>query len=846
MLLSGPLHAQERRQPSIWENCDSMRKINHHSHTTRIFMKYFSALRRVRSVLPVLLVAFATHGHAAQEGEIPLVRNGQAVATIVIAAEPTRAANLAALELQSHIKKITGATLPIVTDAMTAEGPLVLVGESRLTQARGLHSADFKSQEYLIRSGEGGLVLMGRDKDDRGGINYATGEGFPTIFDEQGTLHAVYDFLERHLGVHWYLPSELGTTFRPAKDLSVGKIEERRSPAMTHRFVSEDYRFPGNLMGDTIPDESLEEILPARDHRLFYLRNRIGGEERRVNHSLEGYYDRFLKLHPEWFSQGGPPGAIPTQMCFTNEEFIRQVIQDADDFFSGKERKPGEMASGDAFSLVPMDSGKWCACPACQAELLPKATRGAGLFSNDRASNYIFRFANKVAREIRKKHPQGKIAVLAYSDYAYPPDFDLEPNITVQMCLHNRAWEHSERIRKNDLDILNSWKEMKGQPELYLWLYYCFPSLSATQGQWRAFPGFFAHEIVKHMELFRKDGIRGIKYEPSYLAGGRQSPLFDQLEFYVTWRLADDPALDGNKLIDEFFTSYYGPAAEPMRRFYNMVERIYNDPANYSPDNDGHLDAEISWKQLGTKERMDTLGKIMEEARQAVATGTEAEKARVQLFDNGIWKYMQRGAAEYAKIARVPSQSLHVPRIETKASPDPATLDWSQGAVMDNWNLITGGPDDGKVKGWLLHDGTHLYIKFENLIPPAELVDRGAVWHSDEYELFFAGARRRPYRQIGIHFKGHHEALEHADDGETAWKNPGQIISDLDRKDRWTLYFVIPLANLKEGGAKPGETFYMNAIRMRKTQPEIEGSLWNRAFGDFHNPTNYGEIILDK
>ena len=40
----------------------------------------------------------------------------------------------------------------------------------------------------------------------------------------------------------------------------------------------------------------------------------------------------------------------------------------------------------------------------------------------------------------------------------------------------------------------------------------------------------------------------------------------DQLELYLTYRLADDPSLDGNRLIAEFFDLCTARPREPMRR----------------------------------------------------------------------------------------------------------------------------------------------------------------------------------------------------------------------------------------------------------------------------------------
>ena len=102
----------------------------------------------------------------------PLVADGKPEATIVLAKKPTRAAQLAACELRFHIQEITGAQLPLATDADAVPGPRVLVGDSRATQALGLCNADFERQEYVIQVRPDTLIVMGRDKEDRGEVRY--------------------------------------------------------------------------------------------------------------------------------------------------------------------------------------------------------------------------------------------------------------------------------------------------------------------------------------------------------------------------------------------------------------------------------------------------------------------------------------------------------------------------------------------------------------------------------------------------------------------------------------------------------------------------------------------------
>ena len=103
---------------------------------------------------------------AESEEVFPLVRDGAPACTIVVSQHPTPAARLASLELQCHVLAITGAELPIRTDAEPVTGPRVLVGESEATHALGFRSADFAPQEYLIAFRKETIILIGRDWEE--------------------------------------------------------------------------------------------------------------------------------------------------------------------------------------------------------------------------------------------------------------------------------------------------------------------------------------------------------------------------------------------------------------------------------------------------------------------------------------------------------------------------------------------------------------------------------------------------------------------------------------------------------------------------------------------------------
>ena len=115
----------------------------------------------------------------------------------------------------------------------------------------------------------------------------------------------------------------------------------------------------------------------------------------------------------------------------------------------------------------------------------------------------------------------------------------------------------------------------------------------------------------------------------------------------------DDPDLDVDALMAEFFGLYFGAAVEPMRKFYLRLEAIACEPANYPPPysrRDGIDWKKAAWERLGTPERMAELGDFISEAQKLAAT--ETEKKRVGLWRNAIWEWMLQGSEQQGAAQR--------------------------------------------------------------------------------------------------------------------------------------------------------------------------------------------------
>lgn len=808
----------------------------------------------------MLVLAGICWGNGLVSGAVmTLVKNGIPESTIVLAQRPTRAAQFAAFELQHHIKLITGAVVPIVRDGEPAYGVKILVGESKGTKVLGLKNDGFKDQEYLIKFIQHAIILMGRDKLDFGTVKYdylhdpSCISTWPDYYDQQATMYAVYDFLEKYCGVRWFNPTDTGTEY-PKKTTLIVKVGKDilRKPFFRYRGWegSGDYdAYTGLWPENTEEFKDYDKIAYADLHKkfsapnlynlakqarvkLFLLRQKTGGEKWFANHSLYHYYQlfwepspnkekaRYFVAHrPEMFVKGYK--GIPPQMDYTSPELIKEVAREADEYFNNGgypykavlDNAPLGLKWGkNCFAVVPMDNTDFYRSGTGQAFFRKKIWKGKGYFSNGQYSDYWFSFVNKVAKKLKKTHPNKYIITLAYASYAYPPDFPLESNVIVEFCFSSNRMPYSGEYQ-NELKALSEWrKSIKDRP-IYLWLYPTFPKEIANDGHFHCFPGFYAHTLSREFKLFKSYDIGGM-----FFCGFGQ-----EADDYVTFKLADNPSLNVNDVLNEYFTGMYGPAAKYMKKFYLLVEKTYTDPANYkSIEHPGHQNIQIAWGLLGTEARMEQLRKLMKKAKRLAVT--KKEKRNVELFDLGVWKYMEAGRTQYVERTSAPIPSIRVPAVED-AGGDPAKILWNKASILSGgwFERSSEQPAPRKLYGNVAHDGKYLYVKLVDQCDTKKLVASPGVFPYDDWEIFTAAQRSLPYRQFAF---GPNKQVVALSNGEINWRmnvpieNPGiRVISDVSTTNLWVTLIAIPLKILTINGVKPDGIFYMNITRV--SSPEL-------------------------
>lgn len=179
-------------------------------------------------------------------------------------------------------------------------------------------------------------------------------------------------------------------------------------------------------------------------------------------------------------------------------------------------------------------------------------------------------FYNRVAKSLQDKYPQSlsKIGFLAYTNVTIPPQrritaerslvaylapIDIDPNHGMDDPLSPPRQEFGEIMRR--------WATvMQGRLVIY----------DYDQGPlvWRDLPAPSQQAFVQDVRHYRDAGILGVDTE----SRGAYATTFTNL--YLRGQLLwdpRDPEAEAGRLLDDFYPAFYGPAAEPMSRYWGLI-----------------------------------------------------------------------------------------------------------------------------------------------------------------------------------------------------------------------------------------------------------------------------------
>ena len=822
---------------------------------------------RLALVCTALVLAIGARASAAPAPPLTLVQDGRSAATIVLAAGPTTAAQLGALELQYYVQKISGARLPIVHEPAEVQGTRILVGAGRAAEALGFQADAFGEQEYVIRTSPDALLLMGRDAPNFDTIRYDDYSNlYHALTGPLATCYAVHAFLEKVLGVRWYYPNEaIGEVVPAAATVTVPALDIRRRPDVPIRHI---YPLFANTRTLYFTDWDQREkfqttMVDPRLSLLYWIRNRLWGSMRyNANHSFHGYDTVFGESHPEWFSTKSYERMkqlryqSDVQPCLTAPGFFEQVVQIARDYYDGKKPVHPDVlraTGGRFFPVVMNDNTNMCGCATCSARY--RADVGPG----GNASHYVWGFANRVARAVRQTHPEAMISGLGYFNYTLPPKgLVFEPNVAVTFCKFYQAYS-DPAYQERDYVRIGQFVHENGAQFFTTWEYLCHPFVS----EW-PFPCMVPHEHAEDVRrLSAIGGFKGGNLEYTYFrthSGTRPagyawaSPVWDFMNLYWRMKLYDDVSLDIDAALDEYYQTFFGPGAAGMKRFYTAIEDRWMQHG-------GGGSARAWWGTLGTRPFLDELAGHVEQARSAT-DGDSLYRRRVDLIDAGILQYLYKARARYETSAMAefaPVATAAVARVDgSRTGADWFDdLTWADALPNVISRTLRNEAVSQRTVFHLAHDAAHLYIRArcdEADVAAIKAATRGddvGGFSDDSLELFVdPTGTGRPYYQFCINSRGAvYDAREDPSaPGATAtvtW-DAGMKVKAAVGADHWELRMALPFAGLADAAPKAGQTWRLNLCRNRWAEPDAPPySAWSPTLGGFRNPERFGVITFN-
>ncbi|WP_158560703.1 DUF4838 domain-containing protein [Paenibacillus contaminans] len=394
--------------------------------------------------------------------------------------------------------------------------------------------------------------------------------------EPRGVLNGIYDFLEKNTGILWTRSTDVGSIYEPASTIKADKTDYReKSP-----FQVRGWHTTGTgVTGVPKYDFGTMEMLTrnklnakfAEFENLSYWgeHESMGIKAVNLGHNL-GFWlpnEEFFASHPEyynWENGGYVPVSHKTQINFYNPDVPGVIAEKVKQFHSVHGTQYIGIGINDNHSFTQSEESR-------QPFTTPD---GVVVQPDDPAykSTVFFTFLNKVAAEVKKTYPDVRIVSYAYFFTETPPKVELEDNILIVMA----PASEDERIPLNTSDtesnnygykvLLEQWAQKTKNVVMYNYYGCCYPA---------SYERPIAEKVQADMQFYRDLGIMGVLPE-GVLDAGDQAWGVNALQFWLFHKLFWNPDADLEALKNEFIQKAYGAAAEPMKRYYELIEQGWN------------------------------------------------------------------------------------------------------------------------------------------------------------------------------------------------------------------------------------------------------------------------------
>ena len=351
----------------------------------------------------------------------------------------------------------------------------------------------------------------------------------------EATRHGAYELLEQ-LGVRWFMPGEFGTVLPETDTLTLAIQRTVQSPDFTSRQI-----------GGT--DSS------------WARRMRLGGVAAASSLSMPGVGD--FDDYPERYALFDGQ-RHPRQLCVSNPEVIEAMAEHMRRHFAQNPQA--------TWLALGTHGGGHCQCGGCRA-MDPSGAFGPYTGGINVTDRYVS-FANAVLERVEQELPDKRLTLAVASPHMLPPVNEHgHPRLDVTAWAvgycrfhgpNNPVCPELTMIYERTLEWMD---KLEGD-------YYQNRSWGNVAGPGLLFPG--VHRFRQEMPDYHAAGVAGFS-TAAYSHWISENP-----SSHIGAKLLWDSSADVDALLADFYDRYYGPAAEPMRRYHELIDHAVRDADHHT------------------------------------------------------------------------------------------------------------------------------------------------------------------------------------------------------------------------------------------------------------------------
>ncbi len=448
----------------------------------------------LRSIYLVITLLLATGNCFAAPRSTTLVQDGTSQFQILLPEHATPIVTAAAETLRIYIDRISGPKLPVSVGSIPLANSISFQITDKPVKGKNLSLDGFHT-----RISNNQIIL--------------------TANTDHGLHNAVYSFLENQLGCRKYSPSV--SVIPHQSTIVLPALDEIQIPTFSFRL--QDFK--------DAQYNAWHKLNSLEDWGLFV-------------HTFQTLVppQKYFANHPEYFSENNGVRIADGQLCLSNSEVVRIVIEEL-------RKRMLEKPNAKFWSVSQNDTYVPCTCSECR-----KVDDAEGSQSGS-----LLRFVNRVAAEF----PDKTISTLAYQYSRSAPRLTKPaPNVNIMLC--SIECDRSRPIADSPSDAsfikdLQDWSKLT--KNIFLWDY-----VIQFRNMVSPFPNL--HVIQPNLQYFAKNGINTVFEQGISEMHGE----FAELRTYLIAKLLWNPELDRNTLVNDFLQGYYGSAAPYLRQYIDTMQ----------------------------------------------------------------------------------------------------------------------------------------------------------------------------------------------------------------------------------------------------------------------------------